>query len=632
MILIVPAAEPGRGGGHLTRCVNLVKDLRAANRSAFLFLSSQTEKTAALLQSMKFNIEWCINNEAGIRNEPFELIILDSFQTSAEELLRWKKIAPVIGIDEGGKCRDNFDFLIDILVPEKLGKPAANIASPSLLLKNFTEDSKFRFANESIRTDKNGEQQTGRINENEVKTIDVNQSIKILIAFGHEDTAGLGVKTISKLLKMKNNNQFDITLIKGALNTPDSSLQIPDSIKALDAIPNLSEHLCEYELIITHYGLTAYEALFAGTNVLLAHPTKYHRKLAKAAGFKSFSIKNIKKQYYLNSNKERKKHPTAGLFEPRLNNKSLAGLISGFSPVVNKNCPVCRGNTPKKSTARFNDRTYKRCPECGVIYMDRINPAPVEYEKEYFFESYKNQYGKTYLEDFENIKKAGKNRLKIISQILSRIKGKPSVYKTQGEQNKNCELPSLLDIGCAYGPFLAAAKEEGFSPAGIDPAQDAVDYVNQKLHITAVRGFFPIPNSTLPAPFEVITMWYVIEHFKDCVTVLTEIKKLLKPNGIFAFSTPSFSGISGKSNLGKFLSNSPADHFTVWSPKMIKKALSLAGFKVKKTVVSGHHPERFPVLGKSAKNKTNPIYMIQLVISKLFKLGDTFEVYAVNKN
>jgi 16S rRNA C967 or C1407 C5-methylase (RsmB/RsmF family) len=85
--------------------------------------------------------------------------------------------------------------------------------------------------------------------------------------------------------------------------------------------------------------------------------------------------------------------------------------------------------------------------------------------------------------------------------------------------------------------------------------------------------------------------------------VLAEIRKLLKDGGLLAFSTPSFSGISGRKNLCRFLENSPADHFTIWSPKMCKKALALTGYKVIKTKNVGHHPERFPVFGKFIKCK-----------------------------
>ena len=249
--------------------------------------------------------------------------------------------------------------------------------------------------------------------------------------------------------------------------------------------------------------------------------------------------------------------------------------------------------------------------------MDRLNPPLIEYDKEYFFEEYQKQYGKTYLEDFPNLTAMAKRRLTVIKSLLP--------------ANDNTQSPSLLDIGCAYGPFLATAREEVFFPQGIDPSEDAVRYVTQTLGIPAVQGFFPGTGEWEPGSgkYDVITLWYVIEHFRNCVPVLVEIRKLLKPGGVLAFSTPSFSGISGRSSLQRFLKHSPADHWTIWSPAVCKKALKKAGFKVKKIIVTGHHPERFPLAGRFTRNKKGPLYGLLPAISKIFGLGDTFEVYAV---
>jgi len=636
LVLVVPALEEGRGGGHICRCISLVNDLRTLGRKAMLYLPAKTEtsKFVNLFKSMNFNQSWLIfNEEIEIRNknlaEKFDFIILDRFQTPLDELTNWKKIAPVIGLDEGGKHRGRFDFLIDILIPEKTGKPRANIANPGLI--NFY---------------RKGAEVAQRKEEN----------TRVLISFGQEDPAGLGIKTAKKLSNIKNKMPLDITLLKGSLNTSDKTQNIPQSIKVLDIIPNLSQHLHEYDLVITHYGLTAYEALFSGTLVLLAHPTRLHKKLAKSAGFKTFSKDLTQRAQRRIGNAERLSDIFSSSQRPllhcaparkNLEYNSLVELINSFAPIVNRCCPVC-GAVTGNNVSRFSDRTYRRCLKCGLIYMNRINPPPIEYEKEYFFENYVKQYGKTYLEDFENIKTSGKNRLKIIAKISrrarrdkksSRRRNKagsssnlfpPCVPCSPAPQREEIGIPTLLDIGCAYGPFLAAAKEEGFSPFGIDPAQDAVKYINEKLGIPAIYGFFPSPLSPLPASYDIVTLWFVIEHFTDCAAVLTEVKKILKPGGILAFSTPSFSGISGRKALHKFLLNSPADHFTVWSPKSTKKALSLAGFKVKKIKVVGHHPQRFPLFGKLAKSKKSPFYWLLLAISKLFGLGDTFEVYAQN--
>jgi 2-polyprenyl-3-methyl-5-hydroxy-6-metoxy-1,4-benzoquinol methylase/spore coat polysaccharide biosynthesis predicted glycosyltransferase SpsG len=582
-ILIVPEYRPHHGGGHLCRCIELTRDLRATGRAAWLFLPADA-KTGNLFQTMNFSHEWRITDEELERvREKIEFVILDRFQTETEELSLWKKIAPVIGIDEGGKSRDSFDFLIDILVPEKMGVPKANISSVSLL--KFPQ---------------------GPLSQK----IPAGDVLKVLITFGQEDAAGLGQKTARALSAMTG---MDITLLRGALAKGET--EYPPNVRVIEAIPHLAEHLGEYDIVVTHYGITAFEALHARTMVLLASPTAYHAKLAKAAGFYTWTHSSLTSPHFF----ERLKKNCEGLaarYGLDRETTSLADLCGGFSPQVYRHCPVCGADAPRNSVCRFSDRTYRRCGKCGVIFMDRSCPPPIEYEREYFFESYRRQYGKTYLEDFPKIKAEGKRRLKIIDSILP--------AKKSGEDR------SLLDIGCAYGPFLAAAREEGFSPAGIDPAEDAVRYVQQELAIPAVQGFFP--NSLPPSrPYDAVTLWFVIEHFTDLKTALSQIKNILNPGGVLAFSTPSFSGVSGRSSLRRFLSASPADHFTIWSLSMCKKALSLYGFRVKKTVSIGHHPERFPLLGKFAKSKKSPLYRSLLAISKLFGLGDTFEVYAKEK-
>ncbi len=587
-ILIVPFCGHGHGGGHLVRCIKLTCDLRAMGREAFLYLPSSAENIETIFIQNNINPTWRVTDiesqKTGAKKTDF--IIMDFFQTSCDELSRWKKIAPVIGIDEGGSSRGSFDFLIDILVPEKLGNPSANITSPSLL----------PLPKKQTRSAHSG------------KT-------KILVSFGQEDSAELGI-AVTRSLCAKNDGGMEITYLRGSLADKKQVTNDLKNVQILNSIPNLAEHLNEYDLVITHYGITAYEALYAGAAVLLASPTPYHKKLAKAAGFRTINEKGVSHLLYGVSHL--KKYCEKLSFKHGLDKEgdSLTALVNSFLPQVNQKCPVCGGERPERIVARFKDRTYRRCQKCGIIYMDRTCPPPIEYEREYFFENYRKQYGKTYIEDFPNLTAMAKRRLKIIKKLGGK-------------------KPLLLDIGCAYGPFLAAAREEGFSPFGIDPAEDAVRYVQEKLNIPAALGFFP---NCLPSPthdvrfqdkYDVITLWYVIEHFQDCVSVLIEIKKILKHGGILAFSTPSFSGISGNISLKKFLLKSPSDHFTIWSPKMCKKALALYGFKVKKIILSGHHPERFPLLGKFAKSKKSPLYWLFLAFSKIFGLGDTFEVYAL---
>ena len=127
---------------------------------------------------------------------------------------------------------------------------------------------------------------------------------------------------------------------------------------------------------------------------------------------------------------------------------------------------------------------------------------------------------------------------------------------------------------------------------------------------------------------EIITMWYVVEHFADTDLVLRKAAELLKPGGILALSKPNRNGVSGRSNIREFLRRSPRDHHIVWSPSAAGKVLRRYGFTARKTVVTGHHPERFPGLklfGASPGRAWRPMLK---AASRIARLGDTFEIYA----
>ena len=598
MILIVPCTAKGRGGGHLIRSALLVRDLRQLGREAFLFINERKNQIPIaenLALAEGFNPAWIIANPP----EKTALVIIDGFRTSRADFGKWNSISPVLGIDEGGRERKNFDFLIDLL-PGLDKHP--NLLEPYFLPKPKRQRRSFSYGDKTFR---------------------------ILVSFGAEDAAGLGFAANSSLARF--GGDADITFLN------KNPKLLPPTVISSEKIPSLRDHLADYDLLITHYGLTAFEALFAKLPVLLVSPTKYHAKLAKNAGFIStgrgktaarragslvFSKEKkndrVELNYdYLDKIADACQSIHSHITRNTSGSPSLAEFLLASEPHVSRHCRVCGSDDSAKMIARFPRRTYRRCKNCGLIYMERLDRAPIEYGEDYFFDLYKKQYGKTYFEDFPSLVEAGKRRLKKINALLP----------AQNEENPHRQR--LLDIGCAYGPFLEAARESGFFPEGIEPAEDAVDYVREELKLPCVRGFFR--EGIVKGPYDAITLWYVIEHFEDPGAVLDEINRIMKYGGVLAFSTPSFRGISGRKSLIKFLKASPEDHWSVWSPAICAKILASHGFTLKKIVNTGHHPERFPHVDKNLK-KNSGMYRFLMRISRSFKLGDSFEVYAVKNN
>ena len=87
----------------------------------------------------------------------------------------------------------------------------------------------------------------------------------------------------------------------------------------------------------------------------------------------------------------------------------------------------------------------------------------------------------------------------------------------------------------------------------------------------------------------------------------------------------------GKYNTESFYKQSPQDHFSIWNPKIAKKILKKYGFKTVKVVSTGIHPERYPFVKKHNVQKGTFVFKLFELYSKLFSLGDTFEIYAIKK-
>ncbi|MDR2049266.1 MAG: methyltransferase domain-containing protein, partial [Treponema sp.] len=603
-ILVVPACGKGRGGGHLIRSMALVESLRRSGAAAFLHLPGKPSGKAPAGVPFPGG-ENLLIGEDEIPSRSWGLVVLDLFRTEKKELARWMSLGPVVAVDEGG-CRDDFDFLIDLL-PRSRKKSPPNILCPAFL--PLPERSRPSFYEDRERSG----------------------PFRVLVSFGAEDPAGLTVPAALALAK-EAGTACRITALFGPLyKNPEESAALSEAgVLAVRGNGNgAREMFSGYDLVLTHFGLGAFEALAAKVPVLLVSPGTYHETLAKKAGFVSAGtgkrgLRRLGSFLFSGGLPDEKKlRRIAGASRAAAARwldtgpLDLGGFLLSWNPVVHRRCPACASER-RRLLERFPDRTYRRCLDCGIVSMDRTTPPPQEYNAAYFFEDYKKQYGKTYLEDFPALKKNGKRRLGIIKTLLA--------------ENSRKAVPSgalplrLLDVGCAYGPFLEAAGEEGFVPEGIDPAENAVRHVREKLAFQAFHGLFP---DDFPGPAKtcnVVTFWFVIEHLEDPWAALAAANRLLAPGGVLAFSTPSFCGVSRRRSLRAFLENSPGDHWTIWDPGKCAALLSRCGFTLRKRVVTGHHPERFPRAGRLLTPGGRRFF---LMVSRVFGLGDTFEVYAV---
>lgn len=636
-VLVVPATEKGRGGGHVARSATLVRELRALGVEAFLYAVGY-RATAEILGAaggLDSSMVYVGDPEA----VSWTFLVLDRFRTPASEVRRWAALGPLVGIDEGGSSRASFDYLLDLLPPLP-SVCSANLLDPGLLPLPARRRHSF---------------------------IDPSRStpLRILVTFGAEDPAGLTLGAVRSLCAVR-----DVTVeaLLGPLSAAESAAagksageaqMVAAGARVLRSVPNLKERLADYGLIVTSYGLTAFEAARARVPVLLVSPTPYHERLSRIRGFVSAGVGRsaaakvggILTMKSADGKGDREGRPASGLAfisertvaaaprEPtNSGNESAAALLSRFNFPGGGRCPLCGERIAAFQgkgggvLARFTDRTYRRCPACGILHMVRPDRPPIVYAHDYFFDDYKKQYGRTYLEDFPQLERAGALRVGRIAELLHRGRKGRIDIPTEGEAENAGPKPRVLDIGCAYGPFLAAARSAGFGVFGVDPAEDAVRFVRDELGIPASVGSFPGFDpvaATGGELFDVVSLWYVIEHFLDLGAALEAASAALKVGGVLAFSTPSGSGISARARFADFLEKSPADHWTIWEPGKTARFLERFGFSLEKIIFTGHHPERFPGLARSRSDGLPR--RLAAAASRAFGLGDTFEAYAVKK-
>ncbi len=582
-ILLVPAGGSGDGTGHLARCLRLAGQL---GPRVTLLASRLDPGSRKLLRRQasaargKTRLEVITSVTPG---RQWDLIVLDSRRTSKPDLAILESRGPVVCLDEGGEARETASFLIDTL-PGLPGRSPANLSSPAFL--DLPARSRRKRA-ASPRT--------------------------VLVSFGGEDRKNLSGRLLDALLGPAGFSASQVTVVEGPLF---GGREWPRGVKVLRGVSRLADHLGAYDLVFTHFGMTCFEALASGVPVILLNPGEYHARLARAAGIPDIGIlaPDAARLTKLLADPAALARPVQDL-NAALGAKRhgrLASLLKSLSVRGAPRCPVC-GHGGNPVIARFPERTYRRCGRCGVIFLESFSRRTMKYDAAYFGAEYKAHYGRTYLDDFASIKAVSRDRLRIMRGLAA--------AKVAG---------AIVDIGCAYGPFLDAARDEGLACFGIDVSPPAVDHVRKKLGIPALcASFEDAQRRHLPRRIAAITLWWVIEHFSDVDLVLRKAASLLPAGGILAFSTPNARGISGHSNLGLFLEKSPADHVTIFSPRGLSKLLSAYGLELKRVRVTGHHPERFPgVLGRTARASKAAAGVLSFA-SRALGLGDTFEAYAV---
>ena len=158
----------------------------------------------------------------------------------------------------------------------------------------------------------------------------------------------------------------------------------------------------------------------------------------------------------------------------------------------------------------------------------------------------------------------------------------------------------LLDFGSGTGDFLWAAQRAGWSVAGVEPNEGA-RFKGLKKGVRAMAGLDELPGQ----PFDIISLWHVLEHLPDPGEIIGSLGERLKPNGYLIIAVPNYRSFDARHYGSFWAAYDTPRHLWHFTKSSMEALLQSKGFQL-----AGKKPiwlDAFYISWLSEKYKRNPL-------------------------
>ena len=221
-------------------------------------------------------------------------------------------------------------------------------------------------------------------------------------------------------------------------------------------------------------------------------------------------------------------------------------------------CQICASTALSHFAVAFGF-DMRRCESCGLIFCD---PYPSAEQI--------NAYYNSEMKEFENefFRDSFEARVEIFAPRVDLIcSAEPS--------------GRLLDIGSAIGIFIESLRR----------ASTLFEISACDLNVAAcaeLRGRFPgitvhncdAADLDTDTKYDVITMWDTLEHVVDLPKMLATVRRLLRTDGLFVFSTPNTHSFEWLVAGNRHIQILPPGHVNLMNTSSIAVLLERNGFRI----------------------------------------------------
>jgi len=232
-------------------------------------------------------------------------------------------------------------------------------------------------------------------------------------------------------------------------------------------------------------------------------------------------------------------------------------------------CPLCgRHSSPRRFDARFGMKTsVAECTHCRLAYQ---TPRPSD-EASRAYMNWRWSSSGRYVTDSPGKRRSARKKLVHVQTAA------PSLRR-------------LLDFGAGSGVFVRACLDAGLEAIGVEQSESAIARAREFYDVELVES---IPDSR----FGAITMWDVVEHLRDPIALLGQLREKLEPDGSLFMTTGNYENwkrIADGDRWGLYL----LDHHYYFTPASLAETTRRAGFSRFRLLDANHSA---PPIGRSLR-------------------------------
>ncbi len=204
--------------------------------------------------------------------------------------------------------------------------------------------------------------------------------------------------------------------------------------------------------------------------------------------------------------------------------------------------------------------TVSECDACGHQYL---NPRPT---RETIHQHYREEYDQYVV--------AGQG------SRLTQLDHDYGQRKRLRMLKRHIDGGRLIDVGCGGCAFLLSAARSGnWEVLGVEPSRTTAEACQSQLGLPVLASTWAEAD-VADESADLVTLWEVLEHLHDPVETIRKCRRVLRPGGVLAISTPNRDSLDARLFGPHWVGYELPRHLHMFRQAQLQALLSAEGFVV----------------------------------------------------